>query len=65
MKEINYLPTVIQYILISLPTYFFLNGKFWITDGPLKYHRPTSRITRSYPSPLDNNAYTLIQEETQ
>ncbi|MFS7983643.1 hypothetical protein Hanom_Chr11g00976901 [Helianthus anomalus] len=44
---------------------FFLNGKFWITDGPLEYHRATSRTTRSYPSPLGNNAYTPIQEETQ
>ncbi|MFS7889139.1 hypothetical protein Hanom_Chr00s000003g01603401 [Helianthus anomalus] len=45
--------------------FFFLNGKFWITDGPLEYYRATSRTTRSYPSPLGNNAYTPIQEETQ
>ncbi|MFS7912512.1 hypothetical protein Hanom_Chr02g00130781 [Helianthus anomalus] len=31
----------------------------------LEYHRATSRTTRSYPSPLGNNAYTPIQEETQ
>ncbi|KAF5784703.1 hypothetical protein HanXRQr2_Chr10g0420041 [Helianthus annuus] len=36
-----------------------------ITDGPLEYHRATSKTTRSYPSPLGNNAYTPIQEETQ
>ncbi|MFS7944716.1 putative hydro-lyase [Helianthus anomalus] len=28
-------------------TFFFLNGKFWITDGPLEYHRVTSGTTRS------------------
>ncbi|MFS7907245.1 hypothetical protein Hanom_Chr01g00069001 [Helianthus anomalus] len=43
---------------------FFLTAN-WITDGPLEYHRATSRTTRSYPSPLGNNAYTPIQEETQ
>ncbi|MFS7907229.1 hypothetical protein Hanom_Chr01g00068831 [Helianthus anomalus] len=31
---------------------FFLNGKIWITDGPLEFHRATSRTTRSYLSPL-------------
>ncbi|MFS8003828.1 hypothetical protein Hanom_Chr13g01218481 [Helianthus anomalus] len=25
---------------------------YWITDGPLKYHRTTSGTTRSYLSPL-------------
>ncbi|MFS7921362.1 hypothetical protein Hanom_Chr03g00235921 [Helianthus anomalus] len=37
----------------------------WNTDGPLEYHRATSRTPRSYPSPLGNNVYTPIQEETQ
>ncbi|KAJ0682942.1 hypothetical protein HanPI659440_Chr16g0652911 [Helianthus annuus] len=32
--------------------FFFLNGKFWITDGSLEYHRATSGTTRSYPSRL-------------
>ncbi|MFS7971140.1 hypothetical protein Hanom_Chr09g00829191 [Helianthus anomalus] len=32
--------------------FFFLNGKIWITDGPLEYHRAISGTTRSYPSPL-------------
>ncbi|MFS7986188.1 hypothetical protein Hanom_Chr11g01007451 [Helianthus anomalus] len=31
---------------------FFLNRKFWITDGPLEYDRATSGTTRSYRSPL-------------
>ncbi|MFS7925610.1 hypothetical protein Hanom_Chr04g00287071 [Helianthus anomalus] len=44
---------------------FFFERQIWITDGPLGYNRATSRTTRSYPSPLDNNAYTPIQEETQ
>ncbi|KAM0020579.1 hypothetical protein Hdeb2414_s0025g00668671 [Helianthus debilis subsp. tardiflorus] len=43
----------------------FFERQIWITDGPLEYHRATSRTTRSYPSPLGNNAYTPIQEETQ
>ncbi|MFS8026174.1 hypothetical protein Hanom_Chr16g01483791 [Helianthus anomalus] len=39
---------------ISLFIYFFfLNGEFWITDGPLEYHRATSGTIRSYLSPLD------------
>ncbi|MFS7937850.1 hypothetical protein Hanom_Chr05g00432611 [Helianthus anomalus] len=45
--------------------FFFFERQIWITDGPLEYHRATSRTTRSYPSPLGNNAYTPIQEETQ
>ncbi|MFS7997748.1 hypothetical protein Hanom_Chr12g01145531 [Helianthus anomalus] len=45
--------------------FFFFERQIWITDGPLEYHRATSRTTRSYPSPLDNNVYTPIQEETQ
>ncbi|MFS8033097.1 hypothetical protein Hanom_Chr17g01565471 [Helianthus anomalus] len=45
--------------------FFFFERQIWITDGPLEYHRVTSRNTRSYPSPLDNNVYTPIQEETQ
>ncbi|MFS7986273.1 hypothetical protein Hanom_Chr11g01008371 [Helianthus anomalus] len=44
---------------------FFFERQIWITDGPLEYHRATSRTTRSYPSPLGNNGYTPIQEETQ
>ncbi|MFS7949355.1 hypothetical protein Hanom_Chr06g00570831 [Helianthus anomalus] len=44
---------------------FFFERQIWITDGLLEYHRATSRTTRSYPSPLGNNAYTPIQEETQ
>ncbi|MFS7973914.1 hypothetical protein Hanom_Chr09g00862281 [Helianthus anomalus] len=39
---------------------FFFERQIWITDGPLEYHRATSRTTRSYPSPLGNNAYTPI-----
>ncbi|MFS8008520.1 hypothetical protein Hanom_Chr14g01273771 [Helianthus anomalus] len=46
-------------------TIFFFERQIWITDGPLEYHRATSRTTRSYPSPLGNNAYTPIQEETK
>ncbi|MFS8010470.1 hypothetical protein Hanom_Chr14g01297451 [Helianthus anomalus] len=34
---------------------YFFERQIWITDGPLEYHRATSRITRSYPSPLGNN----------
>ncbi|MFS7908375.1 hypothetical protein Hanom_Chr01g00082431 [Helianthus anomalus] len=45
--------------------FFFFERQIWITDGPLEYHRATSRTTRSYPSPLGNNAYTPIQKETQ
>ncbi|MFS7972192.1 hypothetical protein Hanom_Chr09g00841811 [Helianthus anomalus] len=45
--------------------FFFFKRQIWITDGPLEYHRATSRTTRSYSSPLGNNAYTPIQEETQ
>ncbi|MFS7960853.1 hypothetical protein Hanom_Chr08g00707961 [Helianthus anomalus] len=56
MKNNNYI-----YIYIFL----FFERQIWITDGPLEYHRATSRTTRSYPSPLGNNAYTPIQEETQ
>ncbi|MFS7903041.1 hypothetical protein Hanom_Chr01g00019331 [Helianthus anomalus] len=44
---------------------FFFERQIWITDGPLEYHRATSRTTRSYPSPVSNNAYTPIQKETQ
>ncbi|MFS7979746.1 hypothetical protein Hanom_Chr10g00931311 [Helianthus anomalus] len=33
--------------------FFFFERQIWITDGPLEYHRATSGITRSYPSPLD------------
>ncbi|MFS7917620.1 hypothetical protein Hanom_Chr03g00191251 [Helianthus anomalus] len=47
------------------PTPIFFERQIWITDGPLEYHRATSRTTRSYPSPLGNNAYTPIQEEAQ
>ncbi|MFS7943830.1 hypothetical protein Hanom_Chr06g00504811 [Helianthus anomalus] len=43
----------------------FFEQQFWITDGPLEYHRATSGTTRSYPSPLGYNACTLIQEENQ
>ncbi|MFS7952189.1 hypothetical protein Hanom_Chr07g00604061 [Helianthus anomalus] len=52
---------------ITLPSksQFFFERQNWITDRPLEYHRATSRTTRSYPSPLGNNAYTPIQEETQ
>ncbi|MFS7921748.1 hypothetical protein Hanom_Chr03g00240521 [Helianthus anomalus] len=52
-------------IYINKQVLFFLNGKFWITDRPLEYHRATSKATRSYPSPLGYNAYTPVQEETQ
>ncbi|MFS7983097.1 hypothetical protein Hanom_Chr11g00970511 [Helianthus anomalus] len=56
----------IQYQTESLKTcIFFFERQIWITDGLLEYHRVTSRTTRSYPSPLDNNVYTPIQEETQ
>ncbi|MFS7949913.1 hypothetical protein Hanom_Chr06g00577221 [Helianthus anomalus] len=44
---------------------FFFERQIWITDGSLEYHCATSRTIRSYPSPLGNNAYTTIQEETQ
>ncbi|KAF5817116.1 hypothetical protein HanRHA438_Chr02g0050361 [Helianthus annuus] len=44
--------------------FFFFERQIWITDVLLEYHRATSRTTRSYPSPLGNNAYTPIQEET-
>ncbi|MFS7940929.1 hypothetical protein Hanom_Chr05g00470101 [Helianthus anomalus] len=47
----------------TLCFFFFFERQIWITDGLLEYHRATSRTTRSYPSPLDNNAYTPIQEE--
>ncbi|MFS7942804.1 hypothetical protein Hanom_Chr06g00492821 [Helianthus anomalus] len=43
--------------------FFFFERQIWITNGTLKYHRATSRT--SYPSPLGNNAYTPIQDETQ
>ncbi|MFS8013208.1 hypothetical protein Hanom_Chr14g01330101 [Helianthus anomalus] len=33
-------------------TIFFLNDKFWITNGSLEYHHATSGTIRSYPSPL-------------
>ncbi|MFS7995633.1 hypothetical protein Hanom_Chr12g01120221 [Helianthus anomalus] len=46
-------------------SFFFFERQIWITDGPLEYHRATSRTIRSYPSPLGNNAYTPIQEEAQ
>ncbi|MFS7922704.1 hypothetical protein Hanom_Chr03g00252141 [Helianthus anomalus] len=49
----------------SFSNSFFFERQIWITDGPLEYHRGTSRTTRSYPSPLGNNAYTPIQEKTQ
>ncbi|MFS7964029.1 hypothetical protein Hanom_Chr08g00745291 [Helianthus anomalus] len=49
---------------LSEPIFFF-ERQIWITDGQLEYHRATSRTTRLYPSPLGNNAYTPIQEETQ
>ncbi|MFS7981528.1 hypothetical protein Hanom_Chr10g00951991 [Helianthus anomalus] len=45
--------------------FIFFEWQIWITDGLLEYHRATSRTTRSYPSPLGNNTYTPIQEETQ
>ncbi|MFS7948505.1 hypothetical protein Hanom_Chr06g00560781 [Helianthus anomalus] len=45
--------------------YIFFERQTWITDGLLEYHRTTCRTTRSYPSPLINNAYTPIQEEIQ
>ncbi|MFS7950407.1 hypothetical protein Hanom_Chr07g00582831 [Helianthus anomalus] len=45
---------------VIAPLFFFFERQIWITDGPLEYHRATSRTTRSYPS-----AYTPIQEETQ
>ncbi|MFS8023718.1 hypothetical protein Hanom_Chr16g01454751 [Helianthus anomalus] len=45
--------------------HFFFELQIWITDGPLEYHRTISKTTRSYPSPLGNNAYTPIQKETQ
>ncbi|MFS8018968.1 hypothetical protein Hanom_Chr15g01398351 [Helianthus anomalus] len=56
------------YVYLDVHTHthnFFFERQIWITDGPLEYHRATSRTTRSYPSPLSNNAYTPIQEETQ
>ncbi|KAJ0669651.1 hypothetical protein HanPI659440_Chr17g0703531 [Helianthus annuus] len=34
------------------------------TFRSMEYHRGTSKTTRSYPSPLGNNAYTPIQEKT-
>ncbi|MFS8006277.1 hypothetical protein Hanom_Chr14g01247331 [Helianthus anomalus] len=38
--------------------FFFFERQIWITDGPTGvYHRATSSTTRSYPSPLGNNAY--------
>ncbi|MFS8000036.1 hypothetical protein Hanom_Chr12g01173621 [Helianthus anomalus] len=43
----------------------FFERQVWINDGLLEYHHTTSRITRSYPSPLGNNDYTQIQEKTQ
>ncbi|MFS7935852.1 hypothetical protein Hanom_Chr05g00408411 [Helianthus anomalus] len=42
--------------------FFFFERQIWITDGTLEYHRVASRTTRSYPSPLGNNAYTPITE---
>ncbi|MFS7948617.1 hypothetical protein Hanom_Chr06g00561981 [Helianthus anomalus] len=41
---------------------FFFERQIRITDRSLEYHRVTSRTTRLYPSPLDNNVYTPIQE---
>ncbi|MFS7983333.1 hypothetical protein Hanom_Chr11g00973301 [Helianthus anomalus] len=52
-------------VVFSLLIYFFFERQIWITDRPLEYYRATYRTTRSYPSPLDNNVYTPIQEETQ
>ncbi|MFS7937221.1 hypothetical protein Hanom_Chr05g00425061 [Helianthus anomalus] len=43
----------------------FFERQIWNTDGPLEYHRATSRTTRSYPSLLGYNVYTSIQDETQ
>ncbi|MFS8030581.1 hypothetical protein Hanom_Chr17g01535681 [Helianthus anomalus] len=39
-------------IMCHVCLFVFFNGKFWITDGPLEYHRVTSGTTRLYPYPL-------------
>ncbi|MFS8008403.1 hypothetical protein Hanom_Chr14g01272371 [Helianthus anomalus] len=39
-------------MFLVMETFTFFERQIWITDGPLEYHRATSRITRSYPSPL-------------
>ncbi|MFS7960052.1 hypothetical protein Hanom_Chr08g00698421 [Helianthus anomalus] len=43
---------------------FLFQRQMWITNGPLEYNCDTSGTTRSYLSPLGNNGYTQIQEET-
>ncbi|MFS7910943.1 hypothetical protein Hanom_Chr02g00112131 [Helianthus anomalus] len=61
----NYVPSFVYRRAYEICTLYILCDQIWITDGLLEYHRATSRTTRSYPSPLGNNAYTPIQEETQ
>ncbi|MFS7933870.1 hypothetical protein Hanom_Chr04g00384871 [Helianthus anomalus] len=53
--KVGYTSTTINFILRQaiLFFFFFFERQIWITDGPLEYHRVTSRTTRSYPSPLD------------
>ncbi|MFS8001930.1 hypothetical protein Hanom_Chr13g01196111 [Helianthus anomalus] len=41
-----------HFITLLLLFLFFFERQIWITDGPLEYHRVTSRTTRSYLSPL-------------
>ncbi|MFS7908709.1 hypothetical protein Hanom_Chr01g00086311 [Helianthus anomalus] len=57
--------SLVLIIILKYCFFFFFERQIWITDGPLEYHHATSTTTRSYPSPLGNNAYTPIQEETQ
>ncbi|KAJ0895946.1 hypothetical protein HanRHA438_Chr08g0328951 [Helianthus annuus] len=49
-----------SFVVVS---FFFFERQIWITDGPLEYHRATSRTTRSYPPLwlfLDSNFVVLF-----